>query len=91
MEDINDNAPIFRPFRTAVTVREDAKPGTLIETVEAFDSDEGRFGQVFYQLEEETQMPNAVSGSVFSIQTNDGECNYLITAMVAINLEHAPL
>ena len=25
----------------------------MIETIEAFDSDEGRFGQVIYQLEEE--------------------------------------
>lgn len=75
MEDINDNAPIFRPFRTAVSVREDAKPGTLIETLEAFDSDEGRFGQVLYQLEEENQEPNSLGTNVFSIQTVDGR-NY---------------
>lgn len=72
MEDINDNAPIFRPFRTAVTVREDAKPGTIIESVEAFDSDEGRFGQVMYQLEEENQDANSLGSSVFTIQTADG-------------------
>ena len=74
VEDINDNAPIFRPFRTAVSIREDAKPGTLIETVEAFDSDEGRFGQVLYQLEEENQEPNSLGANqVFSIQTVDGK------------------
>lgn len=54
-------------------MREDAKPGTLIETVEAFDSDEGRFGQILYQLEEENQEPNSLGTNMFSIQTVDGE------------------
>ena len=79
MEDINDNAPIFRPFRTAVSVREDAKPGTLLETVEAFDSDEGRFGQVLYQLEDDSgsQADSGVNflptSQMFSIQTVEGK------------------
>lgn len=74
VEDINDNAPIFRPYRTAVLIREDAKPGTLIETFEAFDSDEGRFGQVFYQLEDDDHNDsNSIRSHLFSIQTIDGE------------------
>ncbi|KPM07825.1 cadherin-23-like protein [Sarcoptes scabiei] len=74
VEDINDNAPIFRPYRTAVLIREDAKPGTLIETFEAFDSDEGRFGQVFYQLEDDDHNDsNSIRSHLFSIQTIDGK------------------
>ncbi len=78
MEDINDNAPIFRPFRTAVSVREDAKPGTLLETVEAFDSDEGRFGQVLYQLEDDSGSQDSgvnflPTSQLFSIQTVEGK------------------
>ncbi|KAH7637786.1 cadherin-23-like protein [Dermatophagoides farinae] len=73
VEDINDNAPIFRPFRTAVLVKENAKPGTLIETFEAFDSDEGRFGQVFYQLGDEIHDTNSLGSNMFSIQTVDGK------------------
>jgi len=37
------------PYRTSLTLSEASRPG-IIETIEAFDSDEGRFGQVLYQL-----------------------------------------
>lgn len=50
VEDINDNEPVFRPFRTTVSLSEKTRPG-IVETVEAFDQDEGRFGQVLYQLQ----------------------------------------
>lgn len=52
VEDINDNAPVFRPFKsTTISLSEFAKPGTAVETVEAIDQDEGRFGQVIYSIE----------------------------------------
>ena len=50
VEDINDNPPIFLPFHTTISLPETTRP-KVIETVEAFDEDEGRFGQVLYQLE----------------------------------------
>ena len=50
VEDINDNEPVFRPFRTSISLPETTRPG-VIETVEAFDQDEGRFGQVLYELQ----------------------------------------
>lgn len=50
VEDINDNEPVFRPFRTTVALSEDSRPG-LVETVEAYDPDDGRFGQVLYRLQ----------------------------------------
>lgn len=49
VEDINDNTPVFRPYRTSLTLSEASRPG-VIESIEAFDSDEGRFGQVLYQI-----------------------------------------
>lgn len=50
VEDVNDNKPIFRLFNTSITLPENIPPGQ-IETVEAFDEDEGRFGQVLYELQ----------------------------------------
>jgi len=44
-EDVNDNAPIFRPHSPVVRVREHSKP-QIITTVEATDRDSGIFGQV---------------------------------------------
>jgi hypothetical protein len=49
VEDINDNTPVFRPYRTSLTLSEASRPG-VIESIEAFDSDEGRFGQVLYEI-----------------------------------------
>ncbi|KPI92876.1 Cadherin-23 [Papilio xuthus] len=51
VEDVNDNEPVFKPYPSAITVREDAEPG-ILETVEATDLDEGAYGQVLYQLQE---------------------------------------
>ena len=45
VEDVNDNAPIFRPHSPVVRVREHSKP-QIIATVEATDRDSGIFGQV---------------------------------------------
>ena len=52
VEDVNDNSPVFRTLRSSTLhLSEFAKPGTIIETVEAIDQDEGRFGQVTYSIE----------------------------------------
>ncbi|RWS14756.1 cadherin-23-like protein [Dinothrombium tinctorium] len=68
VEDINDNEPVFRPFRTSVTLSEESQPG-IVETVEAFDQDEGRFGQVLYSLQE---IDNENGPNTFSIETVEG-------------------
>ncbi|RWS28589.1 cadherin-23-like protein [Leptotrombidium deliense] len=68
VEDINDNEPVFRPFRTSITLSEESRP-TVIETVEAFDQDEGRFGQVLYRLEE---IDKENGPTTFSIETVEG-------------------
>uniref|UniRef100_T1KWL6 Cadherin domain-containing protein n=2 Tax=Tetranychus urticae TaxID=32264 RepID=T1KWL6_TETUR len=70
VEDINDNEPVFRPFRTTVSLSEKSRPG-IIETVEAFDQDEGRFGQVLYQLQEIDKENNGPK--TFSIETVEGK------------------
>lgn len=61
VEDVNDNPPVFRPFKTTVVIPEDAQPG-LVETVEAFDPDLGAAGEVTYKLQ--------VSASVIASPTN---------------------
>ena len=45
VEDVNDNEPIFKPYQTSITIREDSGPG-ILTTVEATDLDEGPYGQV---------------------------------------------
>ncbi|CAH0406856.1 unnamed protein product [Chilo suppressalis] len=67
VEDVNDNEPIFKPYPTAITVKENSAPG-IIATVEATDLDEGAYGQVLYHLQE-------VDGDVenFSVQTVNGK------------------
>lgn len=39
LEDVNDNPPAFARPRAHVTVREDAAPGTLLDTLSAHDPD----------------------------------------------------
>ncbi|XP_049696338.2 cadherin-23 [Helicoverpa armigera] len=67
VEDVNDNEPIFKPYPSAITVKEDASPG-ILTTVEATDLDEGAYGQVLYHLQE-------LDGDVqnFAVQTVNGK------------------
>ncbi|CAH4029361.1 unnamed protein product [Pieris brassicae] len=68
VEDVNDNEPIFKPYPSALTIKENDPPGNVITTVEATDLDEGAYGQVLYHLQE-------LDGDVnnFSIQTVNGK------------------
>lgn len=68
VEDTNDNEPVFRPFKTTVSMSEDSRPG-IVESVEAFDPDEGRFGEVLYKLQEVDKEPGP---ETFAIETVDG-------------------
>ncbi|KAL0881086.1 hypothetical protein ABMA27_002212 [Loxostege sticticalis] len=67
VEDVNDNEPIFKPYPSAITVKENAPP-SIIATVEATDLDEGAYGQVLYHLQE-------LDGDIenFSVQTVNGK------------------
>ncbi|CAD0199964.1 unnamed protein product [Chrysodeixis includens] len=67
VEDVNDNEPIFKPYPSAITVKENAAPG-ILATVEATDLDEGAYGQVLYHLQE-------LDGDVenFAVQTVNGK------------------
>ncbi|XP_034949613.1 uncharacterized protein [Chelonus insularis] len=67
VDDINDNAPVFRSHPTTLTIREDSGPG-ILTTVEATDADEGAHGQVVYQLQELDG-----DNDVFSISTVNGK------------------
>ena len=51
IEDVNDNEPKFaRMSTTDFSIREDAKPGTLVAQFKASDADSGEFGSVFYRI-----------------------------------------
>ncbi|CAB3223205.1 unnamed protein product [Arctia plantaginis] len=67
VEDVNDNEPIFKPYPSVITVKEDSPPN-ILTTVEATDLDEGAYGQVVYHLQE-------LDGDVenFGVQTVNGK------------------
>lgn len=46
VEDVNDNEPVFKPYSSALSVREDSSP-SILTAVEATDLDEGAYGQVY--------------------------------------------
>ncbi|KAG9510252.1 Protocadherin Fat 4, partial [Fragariocoptes setiger] len=65
VEDINDNRPVFGPHPTSIALSECAVQTlpSLIDTIEASDADEGRFGQLFYRLYELDSSPTSTSTS----------------------------
>ncbi|KAH9361060.1 hypothetical protein HPB48_002922 [Haemaphysalis longicornis] len=68
VDDVNDNEPVFKQYRTTITVPEDASPH-VIDTVEAIDRDQGPFGQVIYQL----QNTDPETTSTFSVHQDKGK------------------
>lgn len=67
MEDVNDNIPVFKPYQSTITLREDAQPA-VIATLQATDADEGAYGQVVYHLQEfDSEKP------AFSVSTTSGK------------------
>lgn len=82
---MNDNEPVFKPFRTTVTVPEDSRPG-VIETVEAYDPDLGQFGQVAYSL---TELDKEPGPETFSIENVDGRG--VISLMARLDYEKKSL
>lgn len=68
VQDVNDHDPVFKAFRSNINLSEDSRPG-VVETVEAYDLDEGRFGQVLYQLQE---LGKGSEKETFRIETIDG-------------------
>lgn len=70
VEDVNDNDPIFKPYRSIISLPENTRLG-VIESIEAYDVDAGRFGQVLYRLQEVDQSPGRPD--IFRIETIEGK------------------
>ncbi|XP_043256897.1 cadherin-related tumor suppressor [Colletes gigas] len=51
LEDVNDNSPVFYPWRYLMPIPEDAPPGTTVGKVTATDADARENAQVRYTLE----------------------------------------
>ncbi|XP_076254709.1 cadherin 88C [Rhynchophorus ferrugineus] len=62
VEDVNDNAPVFKSHQNSIILREDAPPGVIAQ-LEATDADEGPYGQVLYHP------GNDVDRTLFSVST----------------------
>ena len=67
--DVNDNAPIFKPFKSSFLISESSEPG-IVDTVEARDPDTGPSGEVVYRLQEVDNDPDTMN--TFSIETVEG-------------------
>ncbi|XP_064108915.1 cadherin-23-like isoform X3 [Macrobrachium nipponense] len=68
VEDINDNAPIFRAHPSSVAVDENSPP-QILATLHATDQDEGPFGQVIYRLDADSPADT----EKFTVSTVDGK------------------
>ncbi|XP_064458528.1 cadherin-23-like isoform X2 [Ornithodoros turicata] len=68
VDDINDNEPVFKQYKATITIPEDAAPH-VIDTIEAVDRDQGPFGQVIYQL----QNNETETTSTFSVHQERGK------------------
>ncbi|XP_024892827.1 cadherin-related tumor suppressor-like [Temnothorax curvispinosus] len=66
LEDINDNSPIFYPWRYLMSISEDAPAGTTIGKVTATDADARENAQVRYTLESGRE-------SLFMVEERTGE------------------
>ena len=51
VDDVNDNAPQFSNLYSEVNVRENAPTGHVIARMIASDSDQGKNGEVVYEIE----------------------------------------
>lgn len=68
VEDVNDNAPVFRPHTPSIQVREHSATPLNLATMIADDKDSGIFGQVIYDLESDE--PNDLE--LFNVRTVNG-------------------
>ena len=75
VEDVNDNAPIFRPHTPSIQVREHSATPLNLATLIADDRDSGIFGQVIYGLESDE--PNDLE--LFSVRTVNGAAELTLT------------
>lgn len=64
--DVNDNRPVFQPWKYNVSLRTDAVPGPILRLV-ATDLDAGAFGQITYRISSGNE------AAVFRIDRNTGE------------------
>ncbi|OQR74996.1 cadherin-23-like [Tropilaelaps mercedesae] len=77
VDDINDNEPVFKAYRTSHVIPEGAPP-QLIDTLEATDRDQGPFGQVIYQL----QSTDTETLSVFKLQQQGSQAQISLVGQV---------
>ncbi|XP_012525101.3 cadherin-related tumor suppressor-like [Monomorium pharaonis] len=67
LEDVNDNSPIFYPWKYLMSVSEDAPVGTTLGKVKATDADARENAQVRYTLE------SGGEGGLFIVEERTGE------------------
>ena len=68
VKDVNDNKPIFVSSRFQAQIMENARVGSLVTHVQAFDNDDGINKQIVYSLVQ-TNVPFTVNGQSGTITT----------------------
>uniref|UniRef100_A0A8C3TVP5 Cadherin domain-containing protein n=1 Tax=Catharus ustulatus TaxID=91951 RepID=A0A8C3TVP5_CATUS len=68
--DVNDNAPQFNQSVYNVVLPENATEGTLVERVNATDSDTGIYSEIIYEID--SIVPSSIA-DLFSIDANTGD------------------
>ena len=67
IQDVNDNAPVFKQMTYSLNLARDTEPGTVIVNVEALDKDSGRFGRILYSI------TSGNEAALFSVDQTTGE------------------
>ena len=75
VEDVNDNAPVFLPYPSTITVEEHSGP-RVIGSVEARDRDSGIFGQVVYDVLEDSDSEGLFSVDGRGVISVVGDLDY---------------
>ncbi|XP_053319413.1 protocadherin gamma-C5-like isoform X13 [Spea bombifrons] len=83
ISDVNDNPPVFSQPSYTFFAKENNDPGTFINSVSAFDLDEGLNSNLIYSIEESQIDGSSVSSFVY-INPNDGS----IYAQRSFDYEH---
>ncbi|XP_064635999.1 cadherin-23-like isoform X2 [Lineus longissimus] len=92
VQDINDNSPVFLPFKSVVEVSEDASVGLVIANMSAVDKDQGSYAKIFYTLNADKEFTiNSATGVVTLYKKLDRERKdtYTLTITAADNNNQA--
>ena len=84
IDDVNDNAPMFKQTMYSLNLARDTERGTVIVNVEAVDRDSGSNGRITYTI---------ISGNserLFSVDKTSGKTQFVLSLSLSLSLQVWP-